>query len=38
MKEVRYHGIVFKNKIENCKKLKPNVTFEFIDWDKNLDE
>ena len=38
MKEVRYHGIVFKNKIENCKKWKPNVTFEFIDWDKNLDE
>ena len=24
-----------KKKIENCKKLKPNETFEFIDCDKN---
>ena len=23
---------------ENCKKLKPNWTFEFIDWDKNCDK
>ena len=26
---------MFKNEIENCKKLKPNGTFEFINWDKN---
>ena len=29
---------MFKNKIENCKKLKPNKTFGFIDWDKNSDK
>ena len=29
---------MFKNEIENRKKLKPNGTFEFIDWDKNCDK
>ena len=29
---------MFKNEIENRKKLKPNRTFEFIDWDKNCDK
>ena len=29
---------MFKNKIENRKKLKSNGTFEFIDWDKNYDK
>ena len=29
---------MFKNEIENRKKLKPNETFEFIDWDKNCDK
>ena len=28
---------MFKNEIENCKKLNPNETFEFIDLDKNCD-
>ena len=37
-KNVRYRGIIFKKEIENYKKLKPNETFEFIDWDKNEDE
>ena len=37
-KELRYRGIIFKNEIENRKKLKPNRTFEFIDWDKNCDK
>ena len=27
-----------KKKIENCKKLKPNETFEFIDCDKNCNK
>ena len=31
-------GIMFKNEIKNRKKLKPNGTFEFIDWDKNCDK
>ena len=29
---------MFKNEIKNRKKLKPNGTFEFIDWDKNCDK
>ena len=29
---------MFKNEIENYKKLKPNGTFEFIDCDKNSDK
>ena len=29
---------MFKNEIENLKKLKPNGTFEFIDCDKNCDK
>ena len=29
---------MFKNKIENRKKLKPNGTIEFIDRDKNCDK
>ena len=29
---------MFKNKIKNCKKLKSNGTFKFIDWDKNCDK
>ena len=29
---------MFKNEIENRKKLKPNEAFEFIDWDKNCDK
>ena len=37
-KEVRQCGIMFKSEIKNCKKLKPNGTFEFIDWDKNCDK
>ena len=30
--------IMFKNEIENRKKLELNRTFEFIDWDKNYDK
>ena len=37
-KEVRQHGITFKNEIENRKKLKPNRKFKFINWDKNCDK
>ena len=29
---------MFKNKIENRKKLKSNETFEFIDKEKNCDK
>ena len=29
---------MFKNEIENRKKLKPNTTFEFIDWNKNCNK
>ena len=29
---------MFKNEIENRKNLKPDGTFEFIDWDKNFDK
>ena len=29
---------MFKKEIENQKKLNPNGTFEFIDWDKNCDK
>ena len=29
---------MFKNEIENSKKLKLKETFEFIDWDKNCDK
>ena len=29
---------IFKNEIENRKKLKLNGTFEFIDYDKNCDK
>ena len=29
---------MFKNEIENRKKLKPNGIFEFIDWNKNCDK
>ena len=29
---------MFKNEIENHKKLKPNETFEFIELDKNCDK
>ena len=29
---------MFKNEIENHKKLELNRTFEFIDWDKNYDK
>ena len=29
---------MFKNEIENHKKLKSNRTFEFIDWNKNCDK
>ena len=29
---------MFKNEIENRKKLELNRTFEFIDWDKNYDK
>ena len=29
---------MFKNKIEDHKKLKPDGTFEFINWDKNCDK
>ena len=29
---------MFKNEIENHMKLKPNGTFDFVDWDKNCDK
>ena len=29
---------MFKNKIESNKNLKPNGTFEFIDWNKKCDK
>ena len=29
---------MFKIEIENSKKSEPNMTFEFIDWDKNCDK
>ena len=29
---------MFKNEIKNRKKLKPNETFKFIDWDKNCNK
>ena len=29
---------MFKNEIENCKKLKPSGTLEFMDKDKNCDK
>ena len=29
---------MFKNEIENRKKLKLNTTFEFIDWNKNCNK
>ena len=29
---------MFKNEIENHKKLKHDKTFEFIDYDKNCDK